>query len=579
MLSSASHGWLHQSGKTGPSRPYLVAATIAAALFVAWYLQPTNLPGTFFLKQDLPILCLMTAAATLFPYLRLGQRWERELQPSAKAVVAGVLALLVVGVAGHWLVMQAYDLSRDEALATLAAEQIGHGMLATPIPEEWQPFGEAMLPVYFFDRVNPGLAWVSAYLPVNAAFQAIAGAVVHPALANPVLLIVGLFALWLVARRLWPSRRDAAVVATLLAATSSQLIVTSMTSYAMTGHFVLNMIWLALFLRRDGPGVVGALLVGFLAVGLHQLHFHPMFVAPFMLWLVLRREWGKAAIYGLGYAAIVVFWFLFYPQWLLTQVDPAAIIDRPDRNLIDYVLRKFLRLFQLPLSLGILNFARFIAWQNILLVPLALAAWPVLRERRGWKESAIFPLALGCLIGLIVPVLQGHGWGYRYFAGLIGSFCLLAGYGWIRLVPEQGDGRPWTVFKAACVFTLAVQLPLQLVMAHSFVEPYARLYKAARAAPVDVVLVDTSAGLFSQDIAQNSVDFEQHPKIMDLAYVPDDALISLCRTKKVALIDAVHYRKTGMVASPVSSSYAEHMAAKRRLLEQLDCAPPLKLAD
>jgi hypothetical protein len=28
---------------------------------------------------------------------------------------------------------------------------------------------------------------------------------------------------------------------------------------------------------------------------------------------------------------------------------------------------------------------------------------------------------------------QGHGWGYRYLHGLIGSLSLLAGYGWIAL--------------------------------------------------------------------------------------------------------------------------------------------------
>jgi hypothetical protein len=57
-----------------------------------------------------------------------------------------------------------------------------------------------------------------------------------------------------VARRLRPTRLDAAFISTLLVATSSQVLVTSMTSYAMTGHLTLNLIWLWLFLRDDKIG-------------------------------------------------------------------------------------------------------------------------------------------------------------------------------------------------------------------------------------------------------------------------------------------------------------------------------------
>src|SRR3546814_2509369 len=71
----------------------------------------------------------------------------------------------------------------------------------------------------------------------------------------------------------------------------------SMTAYAMTAHFALNMVWLALFLRNDWKGHFGAAVVAFLAIGLHQLQFHPLFAAGFLFWIVLQRRWGLAAFY------------------------------------------------------------------------------------------------------------------------------------------------------------------------------------------------------------------------------------------------------------------------------------------
>jgi hypothetical protein len=101
-----------------------------------------------------------------------------------------------------------------------------------------------------------------------------------------------------VARRLWPTRLDAALISALLVATSSQVLVTSMASYAMTAHLTLNLIWLRMFLRDDKIGHGAAIAVGFLASGLHQLIFHPLFVAPFVvrLWASGRRPLALAYI-------------------------------------------------------------------------------------------------------------------------------------------------------------------------------------------------------------------------------------------------------------------------------------------
>ena len=69
------------------------------------------------------------------------------------------------------------------------------------------------------------------------------------------------------------------------------------------------------------------------------------------------------------------------------------------------------------------NFLRFLSWQNVVLLPLALLAWPAI-----WRGEGIArPLAAGILLTLAAMLVllpwQGLGWGYRYLHGLIGSFC------------------------------------------------------------------------------------------------------------------------------------------------------------
>jgi hypothetical protein len=522
---------LREEQAAGP-RLGLVVAIVVALLVAAVTADPVDLWTIYFVEQDVPVLCAMIGAALLFSYLRVGARWRNELHLTPAMALAGAGLIILIGVVGRSLVMLDYDFSRDEQLASLAAKQIASGSLVTAVPHDWQPFGHAMLPNLTFKKLPADLVWVSGYLPLNSALRVLVGTVVDPTFTNPLLLVIGLFALWKVARRLWPDRTDAAAVSVLLAATSSQLLATSMTSYAMTAHFALNMLWLALFLRDDKRGVSGALLVAFLTMGLHKIHFHLLFAAPFLFWLTTRRQWRTLAVYGLGYAASGLLWWKLYPELVVHLSGVAAHTPR----ILDfwvYLAKKFGRLFAYSPVMWLHNLARFVAWQNFLLLPLALAAVPLTRNREGREAGALLPLLATCLIGLVLMVEQGPGWGYRYLHGLIGCFCLVAGYGWCRVVPQAGPSRAWAMVKYACAFSLLVLMPVQFAMARTFVTPAAKLHRAILAAPADVVLVDVSGGLFAWDIVQNGIDFAARPKMMDLSLIPASALVSLCRTRRV----------------------------------------------
>src|SRR3546814_3363321 len=102
----------------------------------------------------------------------------------------------------------------------------------------------------------------------------------------------------------------------LLGLSSAQLWVTAMTPYAMTGHFALNMVWLALVLRGGAVGHLGAGVVALAAAGLHQWHFPPIFIAPFILWMLLGRRWRVAIFHMLVLAVVVIVWAKLWPAFL-----------------------------------------------------------------------------------------------------------------------------------------------------------------------------------------------------------------------------------------------------------------------
>ena len=142
-------------------------------------------------------------------------------------------------------------ISYQIAVPGFAAAYMREGLFARPIPIEWEPYRRAIMPE-FFSPFGAADYWTAAYLPVNSAIQALFWQLGDPNLAGPVLLMTGLIALWRVALRLMPDRPDAVWVTLLLGLSSSQLWVTAMTPYAMTGHFALNLVWLALVLLGVG---------------------------------------------------------------------------------------------------------------------------------------------------------------------------------------------------------------------------------------------------------------------------------------------------------------------------------------
>src|SRR5205085_9236805 len=141
---------------------------------------------------------------------------------------------------------------------------------------------------------------------------------------NPLLAAVSVGALYRIGRRLWPDSRGTALVPILLLASSAQFLTMAMTSYAMTAHLAVNLLWLWCFLRNDRRGDAGAIAAGFVGTGLHQLLFHPLFVLPFIVSLWFRKQRGRALVYVAAYAAIGLFWTCYWQLILPAHNVPGA---------------------------------------------------------------------------------------------------------------------------------------------------------------------------------------------------------------------------------------------------------------
>ena len=546
---------------TSPFGLFIVLATIwvLAAILNNWLWGNIAPEQYFFFTQDLPVLALTLSAVALFRNAN-----------SATAIVSvpgrNILFLLIafvvlLGWAGHYAVFSGYALSRDEDLARMTVAHLREGLLGMPIPVEWRPYHAAIVPEYL-SAVGADRYWIAQYLPGSAGFETLVSFIGDPALANPLLLGQGLLALRHNSGKLFPGRLDAQWIVMLMALTSSQLLVASMTSYAMTAHFAVNMIWLALFLRNDRKGHFGAIVVGAIALGLHKVVLHVLFAGPVLATLIWQKRWKTAAAYAGAYILFLLFWMKLYPLILMGVLD---------LDMFSTVMSP------LPFErLGTFNplvyISRFAAWNNILMLPLSVAGL-FLIVRKLWGEAShsdyliMFGLAVGCGIGLCLTPLQGLGWGYRYLQGFIGSFCLLAGFGWAHL---SRKGHISMRFVRLITGVTIIVMAVQMTMAYRFSQPYVRAYHAARALPADVVLVDAQTAVYGADIVRLTEGRIVRPVLLDMGMLDIGQIRTLCRTRKIALFDKRSFKQAGVLTS-LPAQDGGRISRLRRELIRLKC--------
>ena len=503
-----------------PPKISIVVAVFLFCLILIGRNTP-SLTGFYFLRQDFWLLLAMVAL-WLLPVRAAVSHFTLPQKGEPAWAVAGLLFLFCL--AGHWLFLSGYDASRDEQMAVFDALIFASGHLVAPIGELWRDHSDALNTTFLYPAEQRG-AWVSAYLPMNAAIRAGIGLLTGlPQLTGPLWTALGAVALWGCIRRLWPDNREAVWLGMLLYALSGQIVLTGMTAYAMPAHLTLNLVWLWLFLKRRLSHDLLALFVGFIAVGLHQPLMHPMFAAPILLLPVLERDWKRAGLFLAGYLLIGAFWFL-WPDAMWHAVQSAPDANPPAgvgylSRLIETVSRNGWS--AIPLML--LNLARFMAWNHPLLLPLA--AYGLFRQNGASKRYTLpVALAAGFLLTFVVMMAilpyQGHGFGYRYEHGLIGNVILLALYGW-NFVKERSARWPAMMKWASLVVVLLI-MPLQLWFAHGFYAAFAQPSRQIGAIDADYAVIRASGAPFAVDLVVNRPTLDNRP-IRLIAEAIDPAL-------------------------------------------------------
>lgn len=514
-----------------------LAWVLAVATCLAALTAPLLLPRLFFVRQDgfviAGLIGLLFGAGASPAY-----RWNWRL-PAARlefrwVVLGATLAALLLW-AGTYGLFGNYPLTRDEHMAVFDAAIFRSGRLAAPLSLGWRAYAVALTPDFLL-RIPGDAAWVSAYMPVNSMLRALFGTIADPALMNPTLAAIGAVATFDCARRLFPDSPGAQGVALLIYATSAQVLATAMTSYAMTGHLALNIVWLSLYLRGTRASHAGAIAIGFLAIGLHQVLFHPLFAVPFIDHLRRQGQWRTAAVYGGCYALFGLLW-ISYPHLVATSAGLQAQSGSSGGGagfMAERVLPLLLHRNHETIQLMVVNLLRFVSWENLALLPLMALGFGAVRRNEGIARPLAYGILLTILATAFLLPFQGHGWGYRYLHGVIGSCALLAAWGW-RDYSDRQEVRAFV--RTASLATLLGSLPFLIWQAAAFIGPDARTDRKIALINADMVIINADYSDYRIDHVRNLPDLSNRPIRLASYWLKPSDIRALCSRGTIAFVD------------------------------------------
>ena len=421
------------------------------------------------------------------PNAGAGPRLPRNELVVVVATVVGLVAL-----AGSRYVMLNHPLSMDEFNAVFQSRLFASGRATAQVAVEWEGVAPALTPRFVAFRPEE-TEWLSSYLPVYAAWRALLLRIGSAALTNALLAAATTVLVARVALRLWPGDRVAMWLAVTLLVSSSQFLAMSMSWYSMPAHLLLNLAWLWLYLADTTAARVALPVVGVAALGLHNPFPHALFVLPFLVRIARRypRRWVaySATVYLVG-CAMWALWLVWARPVGGTAGPPAAFGLPSAGHLVTQLLSiGLVASWQTPLFATGLVLA-FLGWKRIGAVERDLVAGVVL------TTGFYFLFASS----------QGHGWGYRYVYGVLGSMVLLAAWGLRRLADTIGDRCLWRVVLVSGVLTVLVQGPLRAWQIRSFVKPFARASEYLANRPARAVVVRTASLWYGQDLVRNTPD-------------------------------------------------------------------------
>lgn len=507
--------------------------------------QPLNVFFRLYALYEEPFLILLLVLAVLMAALVVRRApsddaspaWLRRLpDPRGRPVVWIGIAIAAIGLFVWRVVLHGYPLAMDEFTANFQAKIFSSGHVTALLPAAWRPFATGMTPIFVGFHPSTG-RWLSEYLPVYALIKAPFTALGAGGLLNPLLGGATIVMLASVARQLWPGERLQPWVAVGLLATSAEFIVTSGSQYSMPAHLFLNVLWLWLYLRDDARSWAAALVVGALALGLHNPFPHALFVAPFLIRLARQGRWRRIAAAALVYGCASLLWL----WWLRTAPTP----NGPPTSMLSVWARPTGPMLWLQgVSLSLL-----FTWQAPVFGVLVIAA--LLQTRR--LTAPLQDLAWGVFITLFCylcfPFTQGHGWGDRYVYQVLGNLALLGAAGAPVLLRSVGGRRTAWLMAGSIAIALLIELPVRMVNAERFSRPFAATADYVHSLPYDLVLVHPDSVWYGLDLIRNDPFMNERPAILnaDLLNATGNAVLHRAFAGHVYDVSTAELERHGMI--------------------------------
>jgi hypothetical protein len=469
-----------------------------------------------FADNDYPgaVCALLILVGALFGFRCLpGRRfvhWAGDQPIIVAIIVAALLAL------GTLFIYHDHPLAMDEYAAYFQSRVFAAGRLHGAFPAaqlDWlipRGFQDYFLNV---SRATGNVA--ESYWPGFALLLTPFTWAGVPWLCNPVISALTLLVIHRLALEMFDDR-EAAGFALLLTIASPVIFASGISYYSMPAHLLANSVFALLLVRPTPLRAAAAGVVGSLALTLHNPVPHMLFAAPWLVW-VATRPGGMRLLASLiaGYLPLCLLlglgWFLFSGQLLgeglASVAGPAAPLHR---------LQHMLETFSPPDATVVLARLIGVAKTWVWAVPglMILAAAGAIRWRRDALCRLFAASALLTLLGyFLVPVDQGHGWGYRYFHSAWMALPLLATAALFRPVRSRGDDDPQSRlfedgetkgFVAAClVLTLVFGVGFRAWQVEGFVARDMSQVPHYTGTERRIVILDTRHAFYGGDLVQN----------------------------------------------------------------------------
>lgn len=493
-------------------------ALASALLNRPWIPRGIDLGTAFWtlFRQDLSaaLLGLGLAAAGALGAGLVPRRLLAAIEGLGRRPAPLIAGFTVVAAGASLLVYRAYPLSMDEYAPWFQAKAFAAGRLAGQVPAELLPRVIPFFRNYFLEAARDGRI-VESYWPGLALLLTPFMWIGAPWLLNPLIGGASLALLWHLSRKLLPEKAWGWVL--LFALASPAFLVNAISFYSMSAHLLCSLAFAALLLPREGPAgpepapagratLAGA--VGSLALVLHNPVPHALFAAPWLAWVALRPRRRHLGPLLLGYLPLGL---LAGVGWALLRrsIESQSPAGAEKAALGAMAANTFQQAFALPrwpsIWARLAGFTKLVVWASPGLVALAcIGAAVVLRDRRPER----LPLRLLALSGLLtlaayvlVPLDQGHGWGYRYFHSAWGVLPLLAA---VALLQPRPDGdRLAQAMLAAAVGSLLLATPLRLFQVRTFIDRQLAQVPPPPATGFSVTFVRAWRGFYTIDLVHN----------------------------------------------------------------------------